>query len=138
MSFPATTTHRNYWLVTAFGVATVFGVAAIRPSSSSSSSSSKQRESGIPSEGTRASRDDDDQWAVEEVLRLWFDGDITENYHKKWFAPAKSEQQGAIDRHVKERFSDVLRKAEEGGLSLWKETPKGYLALIVLLDQLGR
>ena len=43
-----------------------------------------------------------------------------------------------VDRHFSERFGDVLEQARRGELDFWAQTPRGRLALIVVLDQFSR
>jgi uncharacterized protein (DUF924 family) len=44
----------------------------------------------------------------------------------------------AVDREISERFGGVLEEARRGELDSWAETPRGRLALIVVLDQFSR
>ncbi len=61
------------------------------------------------------------------VLDFWFrDPSI-------WF-----EGSDKVDQEISERFSEHHERARYGQLSYWKETPKGRLALIILLDQFSR
>ncbi len=68
-----------------------------------------------------------------------------------WFGPAESPtevvkarntlwfgKKQANDAEARERFGDQVDKALAGGLAEWAENPKGWLALILLLDQLPR
>ncbi|MCF5707510.1 DUF924 family protein [Pseudomonas syringae] len=68
-----------------------------------------------------------------------------------WFGSAESPTEGvkarntlwfgkkkANDTEAHERFGDQVDKALAGGLAEWAEDPKGWLALILLLDQLPR
>jgi uncharacterized protein (DUF924 family) len=43
-----------------------------------------------------------------------------------------------VDREITERFGDVLERARRGELDRWADTPRGRLALIVVLDQFSR
>ena len=43
-----------------------------------------------------------------------------------------------VDRQISERFGDVLEQARRGELDFWEQTPRGRLALIVVLDQFSR
>ena len=69
------------------------------------------------------------------VLDYWFgDLDQTPAYfrarNRLWFgASAKT------DAEVREKFSTDRDRAVAGEYNAWKETPKGALALIILLDQ---
>jgi uncharacterized protein (DUF924 family) len=66
-----------------------------------------------------------------EILDFWFEGDASER-RKKWF-----EKDPAFDAACA-RFTAAIRQARTGSLDHWAATPKGGLALIVLLDQLSR
>jgi uncharacterized protein (DUF924 family) len=80
----------------------------------------------------------EEAWAVEEVLALWFGGDIKDNYSRLWFASPGSKEQAAVDERIRSRFGALLARAEAGGLRSWKATPRSFLALIILLDQFAR
>jgi uncharacterized protein (DUF924 family) len=43
-----------------------------------------------------------------------------------------------VDREITERFGEVLEQARRGELDHWAETPRGRLALIIVLDQFSR
>jgi uncharacterized protein (DUF924 family) len=69
---------------------------------------------------------------------FWFE-DTTEPGHDlsaalaRWFRATED-----FDALIRERFVDSIRRAGAGELDGWCETPRGRLALIVLLDQLSR
>jgi uncharacterized protein (DUF924 family) len=65
------------------------------------------------------------------VLDFWFAGDPA-THRKVWF-----EKDVGFDAACA-RFTDALREAKSGALDHWTETPRGTLALIILLDQLSR
>jgi uncharacterized protein (DUF924 family) len=67
----------------------------------------------------------------DDVLSFWFDGNPSE-FRKAWF-----QKDSAFDATCA-RFADALRDAKAGILDHWTETPRGTLALIVLLDQFSR
>jgi uncharacterized protein (DUF924 family) len=67
----------------------------------------------------------------EQVLHFWFAGDPTVR-RKIWF-----EKNVAFDSGCN-RFVDALREAKLGRLDSWAETPRGALALLILLDQMSR
>jgi uncharacterized protein (DUF924 family) len=52
---------------------------------------------------------------------------------KLWFGKKKSQ-----DTDAQQRFGELVEQALVGGLSSWAETPLGWLALVLLLDQLPR
>jgi uncharacterized protein (DUF924 family) len=66
-----------------------------------------------------------------DILDFWFEGDAAE-HRDKWF-----EQDAAFDT-VCARFTTAIRDARAGRFDHWAATPRGALALIVLLDQLSR
>lgn len=71
-----------------------------------------------------------------ELLDVWFGGcpeDPPEEVRRRWFTPDPS-----WDRELDERFGDWVDAAVAGGLVSWERTPRGRLALILLLDQLTR
>lgn len=68
-----------------------------------------------------------------------------------WFGPEASASQTAAARHglwfgkkdhqdaeARERFGGLVEQALDGGLADWAEQPEGWLALVLLLDQLPR
>lgn len=68
-----------------------------------------------------------------------------------WFGPEASASQVAMarqglwfgkkdhqDAEARERFGELVEQALDGGLADWAEQPDGWLALILLLDQLPR
>lgn len=67
----------------------------------------------------------------EEILRFWF-GESRE-FREEWFGGGED-----FDREVSERFRADYELAAAGGLGDWKGTPRGALALILLLDQFPR
>ena len=75
---------------------------------------------------------------AEDLLEFWFadvgsDPDAIERRNVVWFR-----QDAAFDRQCSERFGALLDAAAAGALDHWKTSPRGRLALIVLLDQLSR
>ena len=76
----------------------------------------------------------------EEVLSYWFpEEDIladteTLGRQMQWWMRGGPE----VDREIAERFGHVLEQARRGELDHWAETPRGRLALIVVLDQFSR
>ncbi|MEL0012847.1 MAG: DUF924 family protein, partial [Alphaproteobacteria bacterium] len=65
----------------------------------------------------------------EDVLTFWFD----EAGPEKWF-----NKDDAFDEEIRKRFSELVHTARDGNLESWVETPRGCLALIVLIDQFSR
>ncbi len=76
--------------------------------------------------------------SVEEVLGYWF-GDFPEGSAisaertRFWFAGGE-----AVDREIRDRFAGAVERAAAGGLDHWSASPRGALALIILLDQFPR
>lgn len=75
---------------------------------------------------------------IEEVLTYWF-GDLKspDDYPSKkskiWFSGDRE-----IDEEIKTRFKPLVLEAPNHKLDEWKQTPRGRLALIILLDQFTR
>ena len=65
----------------------------------------------------------------DDILHFWF----KELSQKQWF-----EKDTALDRHISERFADFHAAATKGELFDWRETAKGRLAEIIILDQFSR
>src|SRR5215216_4174931 len=77
---------------------------------------------------------------AEEVLSCWFPEDLADadmetlrRHGQRWMAGGPE-----VDREITERFGDVLERARRGELDHWAETPRGRLALIIVLDQFSR
>lgn len=70
------------------------------------------------------------------ILNYWF-GDQNEEYpyekSKIWFGGGSD-----VDREIRDRFEYLLFKAKNNELEHWKKTPRGRLALIILVDQFTR
>jgi uncharacterized protein (DUF924 family) len=72
------------------------------------------------------------------LLDWWFGSaespaEITKAKNALWFGKKKSQDADAFHR-----FGGLVELALKGGLSQWAETPQGWLALVLLLDQLPR
>lgn len=70
------------------------------------------------------------------LLDWWFGSasspdDISAEKGKLWFGKGH-------DRQAQERFGDRVEQALAGGLTDWAQNPQGWLALVLLLDQLPR
>jgi uncharacterized protein (DUF924 family) len=77
---------------------------------------------------------------AEEVLSYWFPEDLADadmetlrRHGKQWMAGGPE-----VDREITERFGELLERARRGELDHWAQTPRGRLALIVVLDQFSR
>jgi uncharacterized protein (DUF924 family) len=77
----------------------------------------------------------------EEVLSYWFPEDDIFNADQQtlgrqmqwWFQGGPE-----VDTEISERFGEVLEQARRGELDHWADTPRGRLALIIVLDQFSR
>lgn len=65
-----------------------------------------------------------------DVLDFWFPESPD---FSLWFT-----KDAAQDARIRARFEPTLQRAAAGALDHWAETPRGRLALVVLLDQLSR
>ncbi|HEY3236394.1 MAG TPA: DUF924 family protein [Polyangiaceae bacterium] len=75
---------------------------------------------------------------MEEVLAFWFGEPPADEADLKakilrWFRGGPE-----FDREVTQRFRDTVEAAIRGELEVWAETPRGRLALVILLDQMAR
>jgi uncharacterized protein (DUF924 family) len=68
----------------------------------------------------------------QQLLNFWFP-DQKLSFQKWWF---KSTPQ--LDQEIKTRWEHLLQSYTSGELENWKTTAQGYVALIILLDQLPR
>lgn len=66
---------------------------------------------------------------TERVLHFW----LEEVGPEGWYAVNK-----AVDRRCAEEFGTLMEDAQAGRLADWQATPRGTLALLLLLDQLPR
>lgn len=74
---------------------------------------------------------------IQEILEFWFGPlnnpeEYPESKSEQWFKVDK-----AFDAEIRSRFGDLVISASKKELEAWK-TPKGRLALIILLDQFPR
>ncbi|WP_025130248.1 DUF924 family protein [Pseudomonas sp. PH1b] len=72
------------------------------------------------------------------LLQWWFGladkpAEIVADKGRLWFGKRDSQ-----DLEARERFGDLVEQALAGGLSEWAQDPQGWLALVLLLDQLPR
>src|SRR5262245_14525122 len=71
----------------------------------------------------------------EEILLFWL-GDDPKNPLRNsslWW-----KKDPAFDQEIREKFEGDLKKAVKGDCEAWKETPRGCLAFVILLDQFSR
>lgn len=64
-----------------------------------------------------------------EIYHFWFSLSI-----KEWF----SGKDKKIDKHIHDKFNNIIHIARLKKLEGWKKSPKSLLALIILLDQFPR
>jgi uncharacterized protein (DUF924 family) len=74
----------------------------------------------------------------DEVLQFWLGAPARDHesfMHKirRWFGVDK-----ALDAEIRAQFGDDVQRARDGALDAWAQTPRGRLALIILLDQFTR
>jgi ornithine cyclodeaminase/alanine dehydrogenase-like protein (mu-crystallin family)/uncharacterized protein (DUF924 family) len=76
----------------------------------------------------------------QEILSYWFPPGIhnadAETYREQWLRWFGSGPE--VDGEITERFGGVLERARRGELDYWSDTPRGRLALIIVLDQFSR
>jgi len=68
-----------------------------------------------------------------DILDFWFGRETVAEYGKLrmiWFQPDE-----AFIAEARESFAETFKRAAEGELDDWQETPEGALALVLLLDQ---
>jgi len=75
---------------------------------------------------------------VEELLSFWFgdrvdDAEAADEQAQLWWKHTP-----AADAEVRQRFGALAEHAAAGELDGWADTPRGLLALILLLDQVPR
>jgi uncharacterized protein (DUF924 family) len=79
-----------------------------------------------------------DQHIAEEILEYWF-GDSVKDPSRVparmhlWFA-----DDTARDAEMRQRWATLVTAASEGKLDFWTRTPRGRLAVLILLDQMRR
>jgi uncharacterized protein (DUF924 family) len=69
---------------------------------------------------------------IERLLSFWF-AEGPDTFREAWFR-----KDDAFDAACREGFGALVVPAREGALDGWAETPKGALALLLLLDQFPR
>lgn len=63
----------------------------------------------------------------DEVLEFWF----SEPVRRHWFNSTTQ-----LDTQIRERFEILWHAAADGALTPWESSPRGALALVIVLDQL--
>jgi len=79
-----------------------------------------------------------DREPIDRLLHFWFgklaeDGSVDREHRVLWFYASEE-----FDRRCREGFAADLAQAARGNLDRWATTPRGRLALIILLDQFSR
>ncbi len=76
----------------------------------------------------------------EEVLSYWFPEGINNADPETLRRQGKRWMQGGpeVDKEIIERFGKLLEQARRGELDHWADTPRGRLALVIVLDQFSR
>lgn len=74
----------------------------------------------------------------EAMLEFWIgeaanNSDAAKILSKRWYISST-----AADKAMSAQFGATLKQAEQGALTGWHATPKGRLALVILLDQMSR
>ena len=75
---------------------------------------------------------------INEILTYWFGDlqtpdDYPHDHSKIWFGGSVD-----VDQEIRSRFEHLVVDAANHKLDEWKQTPKGRLALILLVDQFSR
>lgn len=79
-----------------------------------------------------------DSSSVDEIVSFWIgepaqDADALTAKLQRWFLGGET-----MDRLINKRFGAIVGSALEGTLDHWRASPRGRLALIILLDQFTR
>jgi uncharacterized protein (DUF924 family) len=72
------------------------------------------------------------------VLAFWFPDDGHDASHDAHRAFWKWRMRGSCDDSIRSRFADLTEAAAKGFLDHWAATPRGRLALVIVLDQFSR
>ena len=79
-----------------------------------------------------------DEELVKLFLSFWFDGELKENYKKKWFPTGNSIIQAEADKIISDKFNGVFELALNEKLISSDNGTRSTVALIILLDQFSR
>lgn len=76
--------------------------------------------------------------SIDDVMTYWFgepasDTEALERKFKRWYLGGTSEDAVLVDR-----FGAAVEQALLGALDSWAQTPRGRVALVLLLDQMTR
>lgn len=90
---------------------------------------------------TRKPSEKESKAKIEQILSFWF-GDESAEYpyekSKTWFSKQREAKNEDFDKLIMDTFQKDLVLATMGVYSSWEDTPRGRLALIILLDQFPR
>lgn len=75
---------------------------------------------------------------ISDILDFWFGSLPDPSYFPQNKVPIWFTETTEIDRQMRENFSQDVQAALNGEYNHWRATPKGRLALILLLDQFTR
>jgi uncharacterized protein (DUF924 family) len=76
------------------------------------------------------------QAEVARVVDYWFTPSTPEaSITEKWFLPPDPK---AVDDEIRTNFGSLIQQARNHELDAWSSTPRGALALVILLDQFPR
>src|SRR5258706_16091447 len=75
---------------------------------------------------------------IDDVLQFWLEPHPTTEdelaaRNRFWFGSSDE-----LDAKIRSRFGELVERARAGSLDGWAETPRGALALVILLDQFSR
>jgi uncharacterized protein (DUF924 family) len=75
---------------------------------------------------------------ADEILEYWLGPEAGRDapepeLRRRWF-----EKSEATDNELRERYGQLVEQAARGEHDAWAQTPRGRLALVILLDQLTR
>lgn len=68
---------------------------------------------------------------INRLISFWFAGG--QEAYKKWFMGGAS-----FDEDIRTGFEPLVKRARASELEAWRTSPKGNLALLILLDQMPR
>ena len=80
----------------------------------------------------------DESLGPEDVLEFWFAGVADEAQEIAARSAVWFQSDPAFDLLCRERFGALHERAARGEIDTWQETPRGALALVVVLDQFSR
>jgi uncharacterized protein (DUF924 family) len=75
---------------------------------------------------------------AERVLAFWFADAASDPTRAGARIPAWFEVNAAFDEAIRSELGDVMARAARSELAAWEQSPRGALALVILLDQFPR